>query len=558
MSRVHVTVSSMLCEIAEKHSSAPWLCIPPAKGRAYFPEGLVVSYGEARAMIIALQNVYQDAGYGVGHRVALMLDSRPDHFLHMWALNGLGVSIVPLNADATISELAYVLGHAEVELVVTLASHKARLSAAIASLGRHPPVVAIGDATIEVPEPSRQVLEGRLGRDTEAAVIYTSGTTGQPKGCLIDNEYMFAVAEWYANTGGQLTLREGKERIYVPLPVFHVNAGINTPAALALTANCLVLPDRFHATRFWHDVVTTRATAMHYLGIIPPVLLNAEPCKDERQHTLRFGLGAGIDPQIHRKFEERFGFPMVEVWGMTETGRFFADAYEPRKIGTRAFGRPSRGLMARIVDDSDREMPRGVPGELVVRFDGADSRAGFFRGYLKDENATEEAWRGGHFHTGDVAVQDAEGMLYFVERRKNIIRRSGENIAATEVEDALLKCPRVRDAAVLPIADELHGEEVLACIVLQSDVAEDRDTAVALLSSMQGELAPHKWPGWMVFVADVPRTGTHKARKNLLFPGDRDPRSHPRAQDLRDLKRRQRAPEGFGCVPLGVVQPNGQ
>ncbi len=218
------------------------------------------------------------------------------------------------------------------------------------------------------------------------------------------------------------------------------------------------------------------------------MLLKAPPCPEERRHSVRFGLGAGLDPQLHRAFEERFGIPMVEVWGMTETGRFLADNHEPRRIDTRAFGKPTGDFLAKVVDETDREVPHGQEGELVVRWAGPDPRAGFFRGYLKDEAATAEAWRGDWFHTGDVVTQEPDGMLHFVERRKNIIRRSGENISAAEVENALVGHPAVARLAVIPVTDELRDEEVLACVVLTEGHQPTAETAAAILD--QGRSPP--------------------------------------------------------------------
>ena len=191
--------------------------------------------------------------------------------------------------------------------------------------------------------------QSRTGRQAEAALIYTSGTTGRPKGCVIDHEYHFAAGLSYVRLGGRLALQLRSDRVFVPLPVFHVNAGINTLTALILSGNCLILPDRFHPATWWRDIMQTRATGMHYLGVIPPIMLKRDHDPDERAHNLRFGLGAGLDPTLHRQFEDRFGVAMVEVWGMTETGRFLGDCHEPRRIDTRAFGKPSEDLDARVV-----------------------------------------------------------------------------------------------------------------------------------------------------------------------------------------------------------------
>lgn len=533
-----VTVFDAFRETAERHPQNAWLCVPARSGRDYASAGAQISYGDGLIEIQALRERYLQAGYGVGHRVALLLENRPEHFVHFWALNGLGASIVPVNPDHLAHEIAYLVQHSKVDLAIVLRKHVAKFTAALSECGVEPPVIVQEEMPAELPRPARAATCEAPDRATEAALIYTSGTTGRPKGCVIDNEFMFTVGHWYASMRGRLTLEHGCERVFVPLPVFHVNAGVNTPTALILSANCLVLPDRFHLDSWWPDIVATRATAMHYLGIMPPLLIKAPQSAEERRHTLKFGLGAGIDPRIHGEFEERFGLPMVEVWGMTETGRFFADTDEPRRIDTRAFGKPTPDYQARVVDEFDREVPRGQSGELVVRSAGDEPRRGFFRGYLNDDKATAEAWRSGWFHTGDVVQQGEDDMLYFVERRKNIIRRSGENISAAEVENGLIDCIGVHQVCVLSVPDQLREEEVMACIVLAPGVPANADTALAILDHGRAQLAYFKLPGWIVFVDALPRTTTLKVQKELIFAVDVDPRRLPTAHDLRALKKR--------------------
>jgi crotonobetaine/carnitine-CoA ligase len=287
-------------------------------------------------------------------------------------------------------------------------------------------------------------------------------------------------------------------------------------------------------------VKATRANAVHYLGVVPPLLMNQPETAEEKGHGIRFGLGAGVDPELHAAFEARFGFPLVEVWGMTETGRTFANGREPRQVDTRAFGRPHASMEARIVDDQDQEVPRGADGELVVRHPGPDPRSGFFSGYLKNPQATEEAWRGGWFHTGDVCRMDATGMIYFVDRRKNIIRRSGENIAAAEVEAVLQVHPAVAQVAVLAVPDEIRDEEVMACVVLKPGEVGDATLAEALSDWCLERIAYYKAPGWVLFAPALPTTGTQKVQKGQIFPPGTDPRRLAGAIDLRDRKKRQR------------------
>jgi crotonobetaine/carnitine-CoA ligase len=255
---------------------------------------------------------------------------------------------------------------------------------------------------------------------------------------------------------------------------------------------------------------------------------------------VRFGFGAGVEPQLHAAFEARFGFPLVEVWGMTEFCRVLATAGAPdRKVGTRAFGYSRPGLEAKVVDDADRDVPDGTPGELVVRHSAATPRRGAFSGYLKNPEETEKGWRGGWWHTGDTVYRAADGMLHFVDRKKNIIRRSGENIAAAEVEALLLTHPNVAQTAVLAVKDEVREEEVLACIVLKVGTG-DRATAEDIFRFANERLAYYKPPGWIYFTRELPTTGTQKIQKHTIFPGIADPRTVPGMIDLRHLKRRDR------------------
>ena len=391
------------------------------------------------------------------------------------------------------------------------------------------------------PPPATRPADGRApDGDTPASILYTSGTTGRPKGCVLSHRYELASGEAYATRGGLATVRIGAERIYNPLPLYHVNASILSFCCVMLTGNCQVQSDRFHPSRFWDEVRQTRATVVHYLGVMVPMLLSRPAGPDDRRHEVRFGFGAGVEPQLHAVFEQRFGFPLLELWGMTEMVRALVACHEPRQVGTRAFGRALPGVEARVVDEADRELPDGTPGELVIRHSEATPRQDFFSGYLDDPEATEAAWRGGWFHTGDLVTRDETGMLHFVDRRKNIIRRSGENIAAAEVEALLLTHPEVAQAAVMAVPDEVREEEVLACVVPRrplDDAGRER-LAKELVAFCLAQLAYFKAPGWMWFCDAIPTTGTQKIQRHAIFPGQRDPRQLAGMLDLRPLKKR--------------------
>jgi crotonobetaine/carnitine-CoA ligase len=501
--------------------------------------GRVWTFDQVGAEVDALAQLYAGRGWGLGHRVALAVGNHPRHFFHLLALNQLGASIVPLNPDHRGSEIRHALRLSRADGVVALPERHAAIAEAVREAPDliSLPLVRLDTLVHDLPMASpapRTGLSDPWRR--EVAILFTSGTSGPPKGCVLTNEYVLTAGAWYRDLGGALTLHPRADRVLNPLPVFHINCGLTTLATMCLTDNCLVLPDRFHASTWWEDCVRSRATAIHYLGIMPPALFKQSPTDWERQHTVRFGLGAGCDPSLHPQVEARFGFPFVEVWGMTETGRFISNTHEPRRTDTRAFGRQAPPLRARVVDDQDRDLPDGQAGEMLVRAEGEDPRQGFFSGYLDDEAATAHAWRGGWFHTGDVVTRDATGMLYFVDRRKDMIRRSGENISAAEVEATLAAHPTVARVAVMAVPDEMRDEEVLAVVTPVAGHACDEPAARALLTYCLAELAYYKAPGWIVFREELPVTATNKLQKNRIFASGEDPRAQ--AFDLRALKRR--------------------
>jgi len=535
------TVAEAFTATAATHGGHPFLIVPARADRDWNPDGLELSYGDAGRQIDGLRERYRQAGYGHGHRVALLLENRPEFFFHYLALNALGVSVVPVNPDYRRDEVLYLIGHSEADLAVVLPHRAADLRTVAAKREEPMPVVDALALPARLPNPTAQRRAEPPSRETECALLYTSGTTGRPKGCMLSNFYFLNSARNYLDLGGLVQFRHAGERFYNPLPLFHMNHLAITATAAMLTANTLVLPERFSPTRWWPEVSATGATIIHYLGVVAPMLLNKPPGPADRQHNVRFGIGAGIEPQLHRAFEQRFGFPMVEVWGMTETGRIMGDSRDPRAIDTRAFGRPFAGFEARVVDAEDREVPRGTEGELVVRHTEKAPRHGFFSGYLKNEAATEEAWRGGWFHTGDVVRQDASGVLTFVDRKKNIIRRSGENIAAAEVEAVLQSHEAVAQVAVLAVPDELREEEVLACVVPMPGIAADRGLAEALFDYCNQRVAYFKAPGWMLFLGKLPTTGTQKVQKAQIFGAGEDPRARAGIVDLRARKKRSQA-----------------
>jgi acyl-CoA synthetase (AMP-forming)/AMP-acid ligase II len=384
------------------------------------------------------------------------------------------------------------------------------------------------------------------GPDTECALLFTSGSTGKPKGCMLSNAYFLRMAEWYAGQGGVATLAPGREINLTPLPMFHMNAlGCSAVAMMAL-GGAVVPLDRFHASRWWQIVADSGATIVHCLGVIPAILLQLPHNEAERRHAVRFAFAPGVDVRHRAVFEERYRIPIVDAWAMTETGgaACTTTAREPAGFGARCIGRPSASMEYRLVDDQGKDVARGEPGELQVRARGPDPRAGFFSGYLNDPIATEEAWQGGWFHTGDYVWSGADGLLYFFDRKKSIVRRSGENIAVLEVESMLQRLPAIQATAVTPVADELRGEEVFAFVV-KSAQAQGPESRLAeeIVAACANTLAYHKVPGYVSFVDSLPLSSTKKLARGEIRTLAAQAVGNGTAHDLRSLKAQLRKKE---------------
>jgi acyl-coenzyme A synthetase/AMP-(fatty) acid ligase len=533
------TLYQSLQRTVAKYGDRPAYAVPPMSGRAYHPGGREFTWNETYAAVQERIGYYRQAGYGPGHRVAILFEQRPEFVFHHLALNALGCCTVPVSPDYRHEELAYLLEHSECSVALGVAERLADLRAAAEALSNPIPVLRFDDLQTPLPPPQRAALDVIPDATTEAALLYTSGTTGRPKGCVLTNEYFHFWALWFLSRGHTLALEEGVERLYNPLPLHHANClSISLPTML-VAGGCLIFPDRFHASTFWADIVNCDVTAIQFQGVIPAILLKLPEVEQERAHRVKFVLCAGCEPNLHAPFERRFGFPLVEMWAMTETGRMTTDHVEPRMIHTRALGRSCPGAELRAVDASGNEVPVGDPGELVIRHSAETPRLGFFSGYLKNPEATEDAWRDGWFRTGDTVRRDASGMFFFMDRSKNIIRRAGENIAAAEVEERITLHDKVKQVAVLAVPDELREEEVMALVVPKSAERATTELARELFEYCCDHLAYFKAPGYMLFVDHLPTTSSQKIQKVKIFPPGVDPRQQPGVIDLRSFKKKQ-------------------
>ena len=516
------------------------LHIPLSACQHYSSKEINLSYSELDGAIAQATEIWRQTG--VSGRVALMLENRPEFFIQWLALNALGISVIPINHEMPDAEIPYYLEHGEATAVLTLGAHRDRLSNVIDTLKTSIPVItqdqistlALGDVA-EIPEVTTD-------SNAECALLYTSGSTGKPKGCLLNNDYFLQQGIWYQNLGGHIALREGDERLLTPLPLSHMNAMSVSTMAMFMTGGCLIQLDRFHPGTWWQSLRDSRATAVHYLGVLPAILLALpeEPLEDFSKQ-IRFGFGAGVNPAHHERFEKRFGFPLIEAWAMTECGAGGAiiASDEPRHVGHCCFGTPLNTVEWQLVDEQKLPVDKGTPGELRVRARGPDPQKGYFSGYLKNPEATAEAWADGWLNTGDVVVELEDGNLAFVDRRKNIIRRSGENISALEIEAALGDHPAIKSAVATAVPDEMRGDEVALCVILNTSVEGSLETARAIQAIALKKLVYFKAPGWILFAEALPVTAANKPKRADIKQFAKIGVGNGDAYDLRAYKTRR-------------------
>jgi len=546
------TVFEAFAATAARYPHHPFLLVPASASTAYAAGDLEFTYEQALEQIERLRDRYRAAALGPGMRVAVLLENRPAYFFHWFALNALGVSLVPINPDYRKAEIAFLLEHSEAVLALAVAARVEDIAAAAASAGVNIPVV---DEAGGLPALTGHGAGAKPGRASECAVLYTSGTTGRPKGCLLSNDYFIRAGMRYMGRGGYIKVQPGVSRVLTPLPMFHMNAMGGSTMGMVLSGGCVIQLDRFHPRTWWSDVARTRATGIHYLGVMPAILLALPEGVEERAHCVLYGSGANVEPVHHAAFEKRFGFPLIEGWAMTETGSSgsISAHEEPRHVGTRCFGRVPPTVEARLVDEAGNDVAEGQPGELWVRRTGADPALGFFSGYLKDPEATAAGWAGGWWHSGDVVMRGPDGCLHFVDRKKNVIRRSGENISALEVETTLLRHPAIAQVAVTSVPDELRGEEVFACVVAKPQgeggpasaqpiaaqaIVAQSIVAQSIADWSQEQMAYYKAPGWIAFVDHLPVTATQKLQRGELRELAALLMRDARCIDLRSRKRR--------------------
>ena len=442
----------------------------------------------------------RELGVEPGDRVAVMLRNQPEFPLVWLALAKLGAMLVPVNTGYREFDGAHVLSHSGARFAVA-AEEFLELLRKIAPETRLERVLTVGELT-ESPRETTETFSADAERPVN--IQYTSGTTGAPKGCVLPNRYWTTLAIGLATDFPSI----GDTDILLTAQPFHyIDPQWNVALGLASGAK-LVMLDRFHPSTFWAKVREHEVTWFYCLGLMPALLLRLPDSPEDKQHKVRAICASAIPRDLHAELEARWGVPWFEAFGMTETGGDIRMSEEDHDalVGTGCLGRPSRDREVMIADAQGKPLPRGETGELLIR------GIGLMHGYHNDPGATAKAFTGGWFHTGDLANMDAEGRVYYVGRTKDMIRRSGENVSADEVERVLMLHPDIRFAAVIAVPDNLRGEEIKAYVVL----GDENSPPEELAEFCARKLAYFKVPRYWAVVDSLPMTPSERVAKGEL------------------------------------------
>jgi crotonobetaine/carnitine-CoA ligase len=475
-----------------------------------FDDGLVVSRGDLQHRVETFAG-YLDSRIRPGDSIALMLGNRTEWMITWFAAVGCRATVVSMNPAAQEHDAGHIVRDSGARLVITDADHADLFDRIREDCPSVAEVLVVGD-----PEPDGlsaytadaiplEQLVARVERDDVTNVYYTSGTTGVPKGCMVGHEYWLRFVDLFQRLYGM----GPADRLLCCLQFFYNDPPWHT--LLSLTAGTpLVVMRRFSVSRFWDVVRENDVTIVFGIASTANLLLKAPPNPRDREHQVRFVLHVGIPTDLHAQLVERWGVPWVEGYGLTETGLVASMPLDRAEdmTGSGSIGLPAPEVDVIVADDEDHPLPTGSVGELLLRAPGLMS------GYLNRLEATDEIMRGGWLHTGDLATCDDSGYLYFKGRAKDIVRRGGENVAATEVEQVLRGHPAVLEAAVVPAVDDLRGEEVHAVVVL---VEGGTASAAELVDFCAQRLAKYKVPRYLSFRDhDFPRTPSMRVKKDEI------------------------------------------
>jgi len=455
-----------------------------------------------------------DKGKGLG----IFVKNSPRYLDCFFGAQKIGMYVVPLNAELKGDGLQYVIDHSDIEYLVLDAELLEPFLAVRSNLPKLKGII-VNDCEpegqgIAIPDDLRRLSEAAalpdanpgIGYNPEdiCLIMYTSGTTGRAKG---------VVYRYSCTNVKKLSLLSGvfikeDDIYYTPLPLFHANAMFLTITFSLAAKATVALSRKFSASRFWDEIRRHNATVFNAIGSMVPILMKQPPKPNDTHNQVRYVLSAACPADMWEEFEKRFGLTVYEGYGAVDGGGKVIMNIGTAPVGS--IGKPSKSIgRYRLVDEQGRDVPPGVPGELIFK---VGSSKGSLE-YYKNETATNDKLKDGWLYTGDLIRADEQGYLYFVGRNTESMRKGGENVSAYEVEHVIMDHPAVEEVAVYAVPSELAEDEIMASVKLVEGMQLAPEELIAFLKD---KLARFAIPRYVRIVNEFPMTSTHRIMKKEL------------------------------------------
>lgn len=488
----------------------------------------VYTYADMEERSARVANGLRDLGVTRGSNIAMIMPNSPEFLWAWFGASRVGAPVVPVNTALKGDGLVHIVDHSDSETLVVHAELVDRFLAVRDRLPKLQRVVVVGgDAGDDVSwegllqAPAESPDDESIQAADLMMVMYTSGTTGLPKGVVIPQQQIVGVPFLAAFAG-----LNSDDVFYTCLPLFHANAAlISIWGAFGLGTKVALSP-RFSASRFWDEIRRYGATEFNALGAMMPILYKQPERPDDADNPCRLVVSAACPKEIWEDFERRFGVEIVEFYGTVEGGLTMAGPDAP--VGS--IGKPLPINEMRVVRDDDTDCDPMEVGEIISRPAGGPPTVQ----YYKNPEATAEKIKGGWMRSGDLAYADEEGYLWFVDRKKDSMRRRGENISSFEVEKTINEHPDVLESAVYAVPSELGEDEVMAALVLQPGATFD---PLSIIKHCDERMAYFMVPRYLRAVPELEKTGTHRVQKQGLREQGVTPDSWDREAAGYELKR---------------------
>ncbi|HSO94650.1 MAG TPA: AMP-binding protein [Acidimicrobiia bacterium] len=483
--------------------------------------GTVLSARDIDAVSNRLAHGLARLGVERGDRVATLLENGPEQVVSFFAALKLGAIQVPVNTAYKGEFLRHQLSDSGARVVVVQGDFASRVAGVTnPTLPELRAVVVTGEpdtpirdvplhpwATLLEEAPDAPPPPAEVGPADLACFIYTAGTTGPSKGCMLAHNYIVCLADQIARAWQ----RRPDDIVLTPLPLFHFNAISICVVGTLVNGGTASIARRFSVSQFWPEVKRTKATMVSLLGSLAILLADASDHPDQAGHHLRLCAAAPIPPDTDRIWRERFGCATFSGgYGLTEASLIsMLPAGETNRAG--AAGKPNRHeFEVALVDDDDRQVPTGTTGEIVCRprFPNV-----MFAGYWGRAEETLAVFRNLWFHTGDLGRLDDDDFLYFVDRKKDYLRRRGENISSFELERIFHDHEAIQDVAVHSVPSDVGEDDVKVTVVL---VEEGSITEEALCRWAVDHVPYFAVPRYVEFRSDLPRNPVGRVLKYQL------------------------------------------